>query len=137
MNKLKSLLLFMLLFLSACIEELVIEKTPPPLLSEIIYGDWEIKATIAVPPSREDTFYTALEPPYGYYRFYESNKYETWYLDQAISLPESFIVRDQDSTILRGANPAKVNKFDENRIEYTFFDGHGTFRGEVLYKKED
>ncbi len=129
MDKRVLLTIFLLAVTLSCKKEEIVSS--PILLSEIIYGDWEIRESISYLDYRDFELHS-LNPPYPYYRFYKTGEYEVWYLDTPTTITAPFIVNNQDSTIRLNKRTINVVTFSEEMIEM-IWDGGRT--GERLYRK--
>ena len=100
--------------LSSC-QKKDIEKQP--ILSEIIYGDWEIREIMDV-LTYGDWEYHLDTPPYlALYSFYEDGTYMNYYDDTPLyPNPRPFEVNDQDS-LLTLTSIYKVYEFNEKMID--------------------
>jgi hypothetical protein len=118
--------------LSSC-QKKDIEKQP--ILSEIIYGDWEIRERMDV-LTYGDWEYHKKTPPYlTYYQFNEDGTFNRFYddtPDYSNSMP--FEVNDQDSLLIL-THTYKVYEFNEGMIDMRIWGREGP-SGFKIYKRQ-
>jgi len=121
------------LLLTSCQKEDVEKKTV--LLSEIIYGDWEIRESISVATYGDGEYHDLPSPYLYFYRFNEDGTFNLYFDDTPdFPNPLPFEVNDQDSLLIL-THPYKVHEFNEGMIDMRMSGWEGP-SGFKIYKRE-
>jgi hypothetical protein len=129
MSTTKRLLVLFFVMLISCTKEDITEQ--PLLLSEVIYGSWQIREAINVQNygDREWHVVSFLE---NRVTFSKDNQY-TYYYQEQVFETATFKINDRDSTIELSA-PIRNNWFVEEYAEEQFIVRFDTDEGVEKYK---
>ena len=133
----KSLVLIFIcsIILFSCEKQDLIED--PPVLSEIIYGDWELREEMSFLQYRNEIYNDITLRPYPVYKFFETDSFAVLLnngtSEERIFFSGPFMINAEDSYISLSYAPYKVHGFSKDTLDYRYTGRHGPV-GRKLFK---